>query len=137
VADSLEDLLDLGHEPIVVDWSSKLDDAKVSRTFSHVFFAGITLEVAVDRAEMGVVRTFLSGSEALLIHGLCIGHDVRKKVLPRPTPGAERLRRLPTRILNIDHGQTLGFLCREQSKLYLLDRTRRRARVREVEIRHG
>ena len=50
VADSLQDLLDLGHEPIVVDWSSKLDDAKVSRTFSHVFFAGITLEIAVDRA---------------------------------------------------------------------------------------
>ena len=73
VADSLEDLLDLSHEPIVVDWSSKLDDAEVSRAFSHVLFTGITFEIAVDGAQMRVVRTFLSRPEALLIHGFCIG----------------------------------------------------------------
>jgi len=72
VADSLQDLLDLGHESIVVDWSSKLDDTKVSRAFSHVLFTGVTLEIAVDGAQMRVVRTFLSRSEALLIHGLCV-----------------------------------------------------------------
>jgi hypothetical protein len=50
---------------------------------------------------------------------------------------ARKAEEAPTRILNIDHCQTLGFPCREQPKLYLLDRTRRRARVGEVEIRHG
>ena len=72
VADSLHDLLDLDQESIMVDWSSKLDDAEVSRAFSHVFFTGVTLEIAVDRAQMRVVRTFLSRSEALLIHGFCV-----------------------------------------------------------------
>jgi hypothetical protein len=72
VAHSLQDLLDLDHESIVVDWSSKLDDAEVSRAFSHVLLTGVTLEIAVDRAQMRVVRTFLSRSETLLIHGFCI-----------------------------------------------------------------
>ena len=72
VADSLQDLLDLGHESIVVDWRSKLDDSKVSRAFGHVFFTGVTFEIAVDGAQMRIVRTFLSRSEALLIHGFCI-----------------------------------------------------------------
>jgi hypothetical protein len=72
VADSLQDLLDLGHESVMVDWSRKLDDAEVSRAFSHVLFTGVTLEIAVDCAQMRIVRTFLSRSEALLIHGFCI-----------------------------------------------------------------
>jgi hypothetical protein len=72
VADSLQDLLDLGHESVMVDWSRKLDDAEVSRAFSHVLFTGATLEIAVDCAQMRIVRTFLSRSEALLIHGFCI-----------------------------------------------------------------
>lgn len=72
MADSLQDLLDLGHESIMVDWCRKLDDAEVSGAFSHVLFTGVTLEIAVDRAQMRVVRTFLSRSEALLIHGFCI-----------------------------------------------------------------
>jgi hypothetical protein len=52
-------------------------------------------------------------------------------------PQAREAEEAPTRILNIDHRQTLGFPCREQAELYLLDRTRRRARVSEVEVRHG
>jgi hypothetical protein len=52
-------------------------------------------------------------------------------------PQAREAEEAPTRILNIDHCQTLGFSCREQAELYLLDCTRRRARVSEVEIRHG
>ena len=72
VADSLQDLLDLGHESIMVDWCRKLDYAEVSGAFSHVLLTGVTLEIAVDRAQMRVVRTFLSRSEALLIHGFCI-----------------------------------------------------------------
>jgi hypothetical protein len=72
VADSLQNLLDLGHESIMVDWCRKLDDAEVSGAFSHVLFTGITLKIAVDRAQMRVVRTFFSRSEALLVHGFCI-----------------------------------------------------------------
>ena len=67
VADSLENLLDLVHETIVVDRNSKLDDTKVARTFLLVFFTGGASEVAIDGTEMRIVRTFLTRSEALLI----------------------------------------------------------------------
>ena len=72
MTDSLQDLLDLDHESIVVDWGSKLDDAEVSRAFSHVLLTGVTLEVAIDRAQVRVVRPFLSRSETLLIHSFYI-----------------------------------------------------------------
>jgi hypothetical protein len=62
VADSLENLLDLVHEAIVVDRSSKLDDTKVARAFLLVLFAGGASEVAIDSTEMRIVRTFLTRS---------------------------------------------------------------------------
>ena len=40
---------------IMVDRHSQLDDSKVTWTLGHVFFAGGTLEVAIDRAQMRVV----------------------------------------------------------------------------------
>ena len=67
VADSLENLLDLVHEAIVVDGNSKLDDTEVARTLLLVFFTSGTAEVAIDGTEMRIVRTFLTRSEALLI----------------------------------------------------------------------
>jgi hypothetical protein len=67
VADRLQDLLDFGHEAIVVDRSRELDDAKVTRTLGHVLFTCTASEVAVDCPEMRIVRTFLARSEALLI----------------------------------------------------------------------
>ena len=70
VTDRLQDLLDLGHEAMVVDRSSQLDHTEMARTFSHILFTGVAAEVAIHRAKMRVIRTFLSRSEALLIHGL-------------------------------------------------------------------
>jgi len=67
VTDSLEDLLDFGHESVMIDWSRKLDDTKVAWTFSHVLFTSTAFEIAIDCSEMRIVRTFLARSEALLI----------------------------------------------------------------------
>lgn len=66
-ADRLQNLLDFPHEAIVIDWSCKLDDTKMTRTFRHVLFTSTALEIAIDRPEMRIVRTFLARSEALLI----------------------------------------------------------------------
>lgn len=69
VADRLQDLLDFCHKAIMIHWSCKLDDTKVTRAFSHVLFTSTASEIAIDRTEMRIVRTFFARSEALLIPG--------------------------------------------------------------------
>jgi hypothetical protein len=67
MTDSLEDLLDLVHEAVVIDGLGELDDTKVADTLLHVLFASGASEVAIDGSEMRIVRTFLTRSDALLI----------------------------------------------------------------------
>lgn len=67
MANGLQDFLDLTHEPIVIDGSSKLDDSKVAWALSHVLFTSTAFEIAIDGSKMRIVRTFLSRFEALLI----------------------------------------------------------------------
>ena len=101
VANSLQDFLDLGHETIVVDWGSKLDDSKVSGAFSHVLFTSVTSEVAIDCAEMRIVRTFLTRSLAVLIPAT----NVRSR--KQNNFSEFYIQRL--RILDVDHRETFGF----------------------------
>ena len=70
VADSLENLLDLVHETIMIDRNSQLHDTKVTGTLLLVFFTSGASEVAIDCTEMRIVRTFGTRSESLLIPGL-------------------------------------------------------------------
>jgi hypothetical protein len=67
VTDSLQDFLDFGHEAVVVDWCSELDDTEVAWAFSHTLFARVALEISINCTEMRIVRTFLTRSQALLI----------------------------------------------------------------------
>lgn len=62
MADSLEDLLDFCEKAMMEDGTGKLDDTEMTWTLLLVFFAGSALVVAIDRAEMRIVRTFLTRS---------------------------------------------------------------------------
>lgn len=57
----------LERRTIMVDRHRQLDGSKMTRTFSHVFFASGTFEVAIDRTQMRVVETFLSRSKTSFI----------------------------------------------------------------------
>ena len=70
VTDSLENLLDLGQEAVVVDRLSELDDTKVTGTDVLILFTGRALEVAIDGTKMRIVRASLTGANALLIPAL-------------------------------------------------------------------
>jgi len=72
VADSLQDLLDFGHEAVMIDWRSQFDDAEVPWAFCHILFTSITFEVAIDCPKVRVIWTFRSRPKALLIHRFCI-----------------------------------------------------------------
>jgi hypothetical protein len=67
VAHSLENLLDLLQKTMMIDRHSQFDDTKMTWALDLVFFAGGAFEVSIDSAEMRVVGTFLSRSEARLI----------------------------------------------------------------------
>ena len=47
---------------MVEDGTGKLDDTEMTWTLLLVFFAGSAFVVAIDRAEMRIVRTFLTRS---------------------------------------------------------------------------
>jgi hypothetical protein len=110
VTDDLEDLLDALDEARVVDRFSQLDVPKVPGALGHVLSACLALEVAVDGTEARIVETILTRLGPRFVHGLGVEH------------------------LADAHG--LDLLRREDTKLYLSDRLKRRARVREVEVRH-
>lgn len=67
MADSLQDLLDLLQESVVIDGRSQLDDTEMTWTFGLVFFASGATEVSIDSTEMRIVRTSLTRSSTLLI----------------------------------------------------------------------
>jgi hypothetical protein len=134
VADSLQDLLDFVHEAIVEDWGGQLDHTKVTGTFGHVLFTCTASEVAVDCSEMRIVRTFLSRSEALLIPAL---EKVRKLMMGRSAVVAFIVYIHRLRIFDVNDSQALALFGREEAKLNFLDGAQRRARIREIETRHG
>lgn len=110
MADYLEDLLGLLDETRVEDRRGQLNMTKMTRALRHVLSTGFALELPVDRAQSGIVETFLAWLGPSLVHGL--------------------------RILDVRHTHVLDLLRRQDTKLDLLDRLERRTRVREVQVRH-
>lgn len=110
MADNLQDLLDLLNEAGVIDWLGQLDVAKVARTFTHRLGTCLALELPVDGAEKGVVEATVAWLCLVLFHRL----------------GVE----------NVCHTHVFDLLRGHQTKLNLLDRLERRARVRKRKVRH-
>ena len=57
----------VGFFTIMVDRHCQLNGSKVTRTLSHIFFAGGTFEVSVDGTKMRVIETFLPRSKTRFI----------------------------------------------------------------------
>lgn len=119
---------------IMVDRYGQLNGSKMTRTFSHVFLASGTFEVAIDRTQMRVVETFLSRSKTRFILQV---YDVRNVL---HVMAICRVQRVDTdhslRIFDRYYSHSINLLFREETKLDLFDGAQFRARMREVEIRH-
>lgn len=106
-ADTLDDALDRLEEADVVDGPRELDVSKMTRALGHVLRAGLTLEVAVDRAQPRVRQTARLGPHRPLLIDL--------------------------RAVDRHDRERLDLVRRQDAELHLLDPLDRRARVG----RHG
>ena len=110
MADDLEDLLDLLDKAGVVDRFSQLDVTKMTGAFRHVFITSLALVLPVDRPKKRIVGASVAGRSLSLVHGL--GVD------------------------DVSHAHALDLFGREKTELNFFNRLERRARVREVKVRH-
>ena len=128
MADCFEDLFDLLEKAVVEDRGLQLDDTKVTRTLSLVFFASRTTEVAINSAEMRIVWTSLTRFEAGLIPARVLESNNQEVIF------SSYIHRLW--IVDIDDREALRLLGGEETELDFLDGARRSARVREMHVRH-
>jgi hypothetical protein len=110
VADDLEDLLHFLDEARVVDRFCQLDVAKMALAFRHIIRARLALELSIDGAHERVVEAAIAWLRARLVHRL--------------------------RVDNVCHAKVLDLLRRQDTELDLLHSLERRARLREIKVRH-
>lgn len=110
VTNGLKNLLNLFYEAGVEDRLSQFDVAKMTGTFGHVLLTCRALELTVNRAETGIVKTSCARSGSRLVHGL----------------GVE----------DVSNTHILDLFGREETELNLLHRLERRIGMRKVKIRH-
>lgn len=103
MADDLEQFLCTFDKAGMVNGPRQLNVAKMTRAFRHVFRASLALELSVDRAEEGIVETAIARLCSRLVHCFWVN--------------------------DVSYAHRLDFLGRQETKLNLLDRPERRARV--------
>lgn len=110
MTDDLQDLLDFLDKTRMVDGLGQLDMTKMAGTLAHGLRTRLALELSVDGAEERVVEATVAGFRFVLFHRF--------------------------RVQNVTNTHALDLFGRQKAKLNLLHCLERRARVREVEVRH-